>query len=138
MRSDWSVNNQLGSYRASPPLCQPQLAFAGSRLTGTLRTRLPVLHPLPCACMLPGLCRGGDRRFVRFPCPLAFPAAGSLLRGVDVGLRIDVLEACTAFTPVMACMVAEAPATSPSEHDVLRQICINARRRALAIPHVRD
>ena len=97
--------------RASPPPCRPELILTGFRFSvGACAspTGLAVLHPLPCACMLSPLTRqrrpasfvraslGGTGRWQPSPC------------SGRVGLRVELFEACSAFTRVMDCTLAES------------------------------
>ena len=72
-------------------------------------TGLPLLHPLPCACMLsPVPRRRRPACFVRAPLGEIgrWQPSPRSRRG---GLRIDVFEARSAFTRVAACTLAEPP-----------------------------
>jgi hypothetical protein len=97
--------------RASPP---PH----GAR---PVRHRHPVGRPRPrlgasrvaCAflvCMLPPLPRRSDWRYC-----IAHPSSHISLprKGARVGLRIDLFEACSAFTRVAACTLARSPKRDP-------------------------
>ena len=94
--------------RASPPPCRPGLPLAGSRVAAcTAPTGLPVLLlPFHLPCMPTPL----PRRIPTGALVALFPA-DRRPSPIDrrVGFRIICFEACSAFTRVPACMVAEPP-----------------------------
>ena len=93
--------------RASPPPCRPGLPLAGSRLP---RARHRQGFPCCCAFHLPCMPTPLPRRKPAGALVALFPA-GRRPSPIDrrVGFRIMCFEACSAFTRVPACMVAEPP-----------------------------
>ena len=93
--------------RTSPPPCRPNLTLAGCRLArATPPAGLPVLRPIPSSihatANTPAEPVGA--RVARFP------TAGSLPRfNGGSASALCVSRACSAFTRVVACVVAEPP-----------------------------
>ena len=98
--------------RASPPPCRPGLPLAGSR---SPRARHRQGFPCCYAFHLPCMPAPIPRRKPAGALVALFPA-GQRPSPNDrrVGFRIMRFEACSAFTRVPACMVAEPPIGSPS------------------------
>ena len=93
--------------RASPPPCRPSLPLSGSRLP---RARHRQGFPCCCAFHLPCMPTPLPRRKPAGALVARFPA-GRRPSPNDrrVGFRINRFEACSVFTRVPACMVAEPP-----------------------------
>ena len=93
--------------RASPPPCRPGLPLAGFRFPRARhRQGFPCCYAFRLPCMPTPL----PRRKPAVARVALFPASrrpSPFLR--RVGFRINLFEACSAFTRVPACMVAEPP-----------------------------
>jgi len=124
---------------------RPRTSLAGCELKGTPlhHVGLPVLHPVPCACMPSPLPRR-DRWRLRSssPAAAAFPesqAGGSPLPAT--GARVTLFGACSAFTHVTACTLAKSPmrpsapkapvASLPPQR--LRAHCVGTRLAGAAV-----
>ena len=100
--------------RASPSPRQPRLVLAVSRLARARHRR-----GFPCCCCLPlHACRrqypGGTGRCSRRSLPDRCQPSPYYRR---VGFRIARFEACSAFTHVAACVLAESPSGDPSSSE---------------------
>ena len=93
--------------RTSPPPCRPNLTLAGCRLArATPPAGLPVLRPIPSSIHATAQYPGGTGRCSRRSLPDRWQPSPFQRR---VGFRIVRFEACSAFTRVVACVVAEPP-----------------------------